>query len=35
MRNSTKRTLREFDRKSEQNFKNQLIKMMMSKKEGK
>jgi hypothetical protein len=35
MKSSTKRTLREFNAKSEQNFKNQLIKMMMSKKEGK
>jgi hypothetical protein len=32
MKNSTKRTLREFNMKSENNFKNQLIKMMLSKK---
>jgi hypothetical protein len=35
MNSRTKRLLREFDMKSEQNFKNQLIKMMLSKKESK
>lgn len=35
MKSSTKRLLREFNMKSENNFKNQLIKMMLNKKEGK